>query len=675
MTRRLQLLFVLLLAASTAHAATPAPLTDTSASPHATLTALPLGDARWSTGFWADRFATCRDQTLPAMFRLMDATEPSQFLENFRIAAGDAQGRHRGPKWNDGDFSKWLEAAAAVYAIDHDPALDRRLDQVIALIARAQRPDGYIHTPVLISQRNGGTAKPFGDPQDFELYNMGHLITAACVHHRATGKTTLLDVAKKTAGFLCTAFENPDPNFARQGICPAHYMALVELYRATRDPRYLALAQKLIDMRDQVVGGTDDNQDRLPFRQQTQAVGHAVRANYLYAGVADVYAETGDTTLLTPLQKIWDDLVARKLYITGGCGALYDGASPDGSKDQKQITRVHQAYGRDYQLPNATAHNETCSAIGNLLWNWRMLQVTGDAKYADVIEQSLYNAILAGQSLDGTKFFYTNTLRQLDPMPVELRWSRQRQPWISCFCCPPNVARTIAESASYAYARSDRGLYVTLYGSGTCRTTLKDGTPVTLNQQTNYPWDGKVHLTIDTAAPKEFSLLLRIPGWSHNAAIRINDQPVSDPSHPGTFHEIRRTWSPGDHVDLDLPMPVRLLEANPLVEETRNQIAIMRGPIVYCLESPDLPKDVRLMTVRLPRDTQWSARHDNNLLGGVTIIEGKGVASVTPTDWTDQLYRDVAPSTDRTIDLKLIPYFAWANRGKSEMSVWLPAGR
>jgi DUF1680 family protein len=664
-----------LLTASTALAAGPAPLTDTSASPHATLTALPLGDARWSSGFWADRFATCRDRTLPAMFRLMDATQPSQFLENFRIAAGDSQSHHRGPKWNDGDFYKWLEAAAAVYAIDHDPALDRRMDQVIALIARAQRPDGYLHTPVLINQRNGGDAKPFGDPQDFEVYNMGHLITAACVHYRATGKTTLLDVARKAADFLCEAFKSPDAHLAGQGICPAHYMALVELYRTTREPRYLALAQKLIDMRDQIAGGTDDNQDRLPFRQQTQAVGHAVRANYLYAGAADVYAETGDATLLPPLEKIWTDLVTRKLYITGGCGALYDGASPDGSKDQKQITRVHQAYGRDYQLPNATAHNETCAAIGNLLWNWRMLQISGDAKYADVIELSLHNAILAGVGLDGTTFFYTNTLRQLDPMPVELRWSRQRQPWISCFCCPPNVARTLAESASYAYARSDRGLSVILYGASTCRTALKDGTPVTLTQETNYPWDGKVRLTIETPAPKEFSLLLRIPGWTRHASIQVNGQPLPDSPHPATFHDLRRTWSNGDHVDLDLPMPVRVLEANPLVEETRNQLAVMRGPLVYCLESPDLPKDVRLMNVRIPRDSQWSARHDKDLLGGVTVIEGQALASEPPPPWTGQLYRDLTPSTDRTINLKLIPYFAWANRGKSEMSVWLPAGR
>src|SRR5688572_2469226 len=471
------------------------------------------GEARWTGGFWGDRFATCRDHMIPTMWRLMSGTQHSQFLENFRVAAGIAQGRHRGPKWNDGDFYKFLEATAKVYAIERDPELDRMLDESIQIIAKAQRADGYIHTPVLISERNDGARKPLADPLDFEMYNMGHLMTAACAHHRATGKTTLLQVARKAGDYLCDTFAHSDASLAAHGICPSHYMGLVELYRTTGEARYLELARKLIDLRGTAPGGTDDNQDRVPFRQQAKAVGHAVRANYLYAGVADVYAESGDATLLDPLQKIWDDLVSRKLYITGGCGALYDGASPDGSTEQKSINRVHQAYGRDYQLPNATAHNETCAAIGNVLWNWRMLRITGDAKYADVLERSLYNAVLAGVSLDGTSFFYTNPLRQLDPMPVQLRWSRSRQPWISCFCCPPNVLRTIAGSAGLAYAKSDRGLWVILYGSGTYRASLGGGTTVTLTQTTEYPWDGKVRVTVGVTAPREFSLMLRIPGW------------------------------------------------------------------------------------------------------------------------------------------------------------------
>src|SRR5262249_38111966 len=291
----------------------------------------------------------------------------------------------------------------------------------------------------------------------------------------ATGKTSLLAVARKAADFLDATLKNPTPALAQSAICPSHYMGMVELYRTTREPRYLALARKLIDLRDRVEGGTDDNQDRIPFRKQTQAIGHAVRANYLYAGATDVYAETGDRTLLEPLLQIWENVVSRKLYVTGGCGALYDGASPDGSKDQKQIGRVHQAYGRDYQLPNSTAHNETCASVAFALWNCRMFQLIGEARFADTLGLVLHNAALAGVGLDGKTFFYTNALRQLDRMPVELRWSRTRQPFISSFCCPPNLARLLAEVGSYAYGRSDRGVWVNLYGGNVLDTELPEG--------------------------------------------------------------------------------------------------------------------------------------------------------------------------------------------------------
>src|SRR5262249_1793162 len=271
------------------------------------------------------------------------------------------------------------------------------------------------------------------------------------------------------------AFEKPSPELARNAVCPSHYMGTVELYRVTGNKKYLALAVKFLDLRDIAPGGTDDNQDRIPFRKQTEAVGHPVRPNYLYAGAADVFAETDDRTLLDPLHKIWGNVVSRKMYVTGACGALYDGASPDGAKDQKQIARTHQAYGRDYQLPNSTAHNETCAAVGNALWNWRMLQITGDARCADVLELVLYNAALAGASLDGPRFFYTKTLRQLDRMPAELRWSRTRQPFISCFCCPPNLARTLAEINDYAYGRSENSIWVNLYGGSVLDTDLTTG--------------------------------------------------------------------------------------------------------------------------------------------------------------------------------------------------------
>jgi len=654
-------------------AISPAMGDPTPASPHAKFQPVGMSDAKWTAGFWADRFATCRTATVPSIGTLMEGTEPSQFLHNFRIAAGLEPGTHRGPPWNDGDLYKWLEAAAAVYALTRDPALDVRMDDAIAVIARAQRADGYLHTPVLIANRNGNAAaKPFADRLNFEMYNFGHLFTAACVHHRATGKKTLLGVAVKAADFLCSAFETPTPELARNAVCPSHYMGTVELYRTTGDRKYLRLAVRFLDMRDVATGGTDDNQDRIPFRRQTEAVGHAVRANYLYAGAADVYIETGDDTLLEPLKKIWANVVTRKMYVTGACGALYDGASPDGSKDQKSIGRVHQAYGRDYQLPNCTAHNETCAAIGNVLWNWRMLQITGEVKHADVLELALSNAVLGGVSLDGRRFFYTNTLRQLDTMPVSLRWSRTREEWISCYCCPPNVARTVAEVSGYAYGRSDRGVWVHLYGGSTLDTALPDGRRIKLKQETDYPWDGRVKITVESAPPGETCLFLRVPSWAEAAALTVNGKPVAVSA--GRYGEVRRTWVNGDLVELALPMNPRLMEAHPLVEELRNQVAVMRGPLVYCLESKDLPKGVGVQAVAMPRNVKLTPRFDRDLLGGVTELEGKAeIAGDQP--WADELYREVKAAPPRSTDINLIPYYAWANRGKSEMTVWIPLGR
>lgn len=636
------------------------------ASPHAVVQPVGLTDAGWTTGFWADRFETCRTGTIPFMGDLMAGTERSQFLHNFRVAAGLADGRHRGAPWNDGDFYKWLEAAAAVYAASPDPALMRRMDDAVEVIAKAQRADGYLHTPVLIANRNGdAAAKPFADRLNFEMYNFGHLFTAACVHHKATGKKTLLDVAVKAADFLCRAFESPSPELARNNVCPAHYMGTIDLYRHTRDRKYLALAVKFLDLRDVATGGTDDNQDRIPFRKQTQAAGHAVRANYLYAGAADVYAETGDESLLAPLRPIWANVVTRKMYVTGACGALYDGASPDGSKNQAQIARVHQAYGRDYQLPHSTAHNETCAAIGNVLWNDRMLRITGDAKYADVVDLALSNAVLAGVSLDGKRFFYTNTLRQLDAMPAPLRWSRDREEWISCYCCPPNVARIVAQAHTFAYGRSPGAVWVHLYGGSTLDTTLPDGGRVKLRQETQYPWDGAVKLTIET--PGEFAVRLRIPGWADGAT--VDGAPVP----AGRYAEVKRAWKAGDVIALSLPMRPKLVEAHPLVEEARNQVAVTRGPLVYCLESPDLPAGVTVQSVALPRAIALTPRRDAKRLGGVTLLDGR--VQVIDSTWGNELYRELRPTAARPVDIALIPYFAWSNRGRSEMTVWLPLSR
>lgn len=650
-------------------------LTDTSASPHVAVRSVGLGEVAWTRGFWAGRFAVCRDAMVPTMGRLMSGTEPSQFLHNFKVAAGLVAGRHRGPRWNDGDFYKWIEAASALMAVARDDALDRRLDEVIGVIAMAQRHDGYLHTPVQIRARNGDRdAEPFHNSLDFEAYNLGHLMTAACVHHRATGKTNLLKVATRAADYLAAVARTHAAELARNAVCPAHYMGIVELYRTTRDPRYLELARALVDARDLVADGTDDNQDRIPLRRQTKAAGHAARANDLYAGAADVCAETGDRTLLAPLLAVWDDIATRKMAITGGCGALFDGASPDGSQQQKSIGRVHQAYGRDYQLPQSMAHNETCAAIGHVQWDWRMLQITGEARFADAIETVLHNAAMAGVSLDGTRFFYTNTLRQLDEMPVEgLRWPRQREPYISCFCCPPNLVRTIAELGGYAYGRDGDRVWVHLYGGNTLRTTL-DGGRFGLSQETDYPWDGRVRITVTEAPPREVSLRLRVPGWARDAALSVNGAAHPARPEPGTYAEVRRAWSPGDVVELTLPMPVRLMQAHPLVEEARNQVAVRRGPLVYCVESTDLPAGVRVQDVVIPRGIDLKPRFDTGLLGGVAILEGRAEAWREP-DWSGTLYRELEKTRPEPFALRLIPYFAWGNRGRSEMSVWMPLGR
>ena len=652
-------------------AAHPAPAANPSRS--AQMEPLPLGAARWTSGFWADRFELCRTQMIPAMERLMEGTNDTQFFRNFEIAAGQAAGRSRGASFNDGDFYKWMEGATASLAIEKNPALEARLDEIIAVIARAQRADGYLHTPVQIKQRAGDTnAVPFGDRNNFEMYNLGHLMTTAAVHHQVTGKTNLLAVAQRAAGFLETTFSNAPAN-ARSSVCPSHLMGLVDLYRETQDPRYLELAQTVLRLRGEIKDGVSDNQDRIPLAKQREAEGHAVRANYLYAGAADLFLETGDTNLWRPLAQIWTNVVTEKMYITGGCGALYDGAAPDAARDQKNITRVHQAYGRNFQLPNITAHNETCANIGNALWNWRMFLATGAAKYMDVVELELYNAILSGMALDGTNFFYTNPLRVTDPLPVALRWSRQRVPFVSSFCCPPNLVRTIAESADYAYAKSADQIWVNLYGASRLVTKLTNGETVQLAQETEYPWSGRVRIRIIACGEKEFALRLRIPGWAAGATVRVNRRPAENAAQENYF-EIRRTWAPSDVVDLDLPMPVRLMEAHPLVEETLNQLAVQRGPVVYCLESTDLPAGVRVSDVRIPADLQLAARYDGRLLGGIVVLEGQAEAG-SGENWQGKLYRQVQPAALKPVPVKLIPYSVWQNRGPSEMSVWLPRAK
>ena len=631
-----------------------------------------IADVMWTDGFWGQRFDVCRSAMVPNMWALLQNDEVSHAFANFEIAAGLKDGRHRGPRFNDGDLYKWLQAAALVFAIAKDDDLDLLMDRIIDVIAKAQRADGYLFTPVIIRHdRLGEDVHPFQDPVGFEMYNLGHLMTTACTHYEATGKQNLMDVAIKAADFLCNAFRNPTPEQASHSICPSHYMGLVDLYRMTGEKRYLDLLKTLVSMRDLIEDGTDDNQTRVSLADQDQCVGHAVRANYLYAGLVDLCAETDDGDLFGRITKVWEDVTYHKVYITGACGALYDGASPDGAKDQSTIARVHQSYGRAYQLPNLTAYGETCANIGYALWNWRMLQMTGEGQYADQIERVLYNSGLSSISLDGKQFFYVNTLRRESDIPFELRWSRKREPYISSFCCPPNIVRTIAMVNQWAYAVSDDGVSVILYGSNRLKTKLGNGTPIQLEQETEYPWNGQIVFRVLGEGAVSFALRLRIPDWADDFDVKVNGETLTDICCEDGFVTLKREWLPNDRVELELPMRVLVMEAHPGVEEARNQVALQRGPLVYCLESADLPEGIELSDVALDADAHWEAHYNADLLDGVVTLLSKA-KKVSLGNWSGQLYRERQTEIVGDIPIQLIPYYAWDNRGLSEMTVWIP---
>jgi len=656
----------------------------TALRPYAPLEPLGAANARWADGFWGNITARTREVSVPRMWDSLRDPAVSPGLRNFRIAAGLEEGSHTGPPFMDGDLYKWLEAAIAELELDPDPVLTEIVESVASLIASVQRDDGYLHTPTLIAARNQEGARALADRFHFETYNLGHLITAGVRHYEVTGSTTLLDVARGAAAFLEDLATNKPVELARSAICPSHYMAVVDLYRATGDEQYLRLAEAFVRVRDDFEGG-DDNQDRLPVRQQVVVAGHAVRANYLYAGLADIVAETGDEELRGVLESLWTDVVDTKLYITGGCGALYDGASPDGHPWQDQISRIHQAYGRAYQLPHTTAHSESCANIGMILWSERMLALTGQARYADVIEQIAFNALLAGVSLDGTSYFYTNALRQVRDLPYPLRMpgdtglhpvpqppasdERLRQPYLSCFCCPPNIARTLARFHERAASISPDGLYIHQYGGSDIRFSLPDGRALGLRESSDYPWRGLISFTVTEAIDGGLPVHLRVPGWSTGATLTVNGESL-DVSGPGTYTTIDRAWGVGDVVVLDLPMPVRMLRAHRLAEEATNQVAVQRGPVVYAVESTDLPDGVHVEQVALRRGTMLQPVETE--LGGQRIIALEGEAAVLPDASSDALYSDLADAAIGLAPARLIPYFAWGNRGPSEMSVWLP---
>jgi len=627
--------------AETTHAAV---VVDTRQSPFVRLRPLSLDAVTIDDTFWAPRRRVNHAVTLPAQYAQLEQTGR---LHNLRRAAGQEQGAFEGRFFNDSDVYKWLEAAAWVLATERDERLQAQVDDLVALIAAAQDADGYLDTYFTFAR----VPERWTDLAVMhELYCAGHLIQAAVAHHRARGRRDLLDVAVRLADHIVATF-NP---MGRQGADghPEIEMALVELSRDTGDERYRHQAQFFVDQRGQhppTISGKEYHQDHAPVRAQHEVVGHAVRALYLYAGMTDLYAETGEQALWEALAALWRNLQGRKIYITGGAGARHEG----------------EAFGDDYELPNRRAYAETCAAIAHVMWAWRLLLVTGEACYGDALETALYNGVLSGISLDGETYFYEN--------PLADRGNHRRQPWFGTACCPPNVARLLASLPGYVYTTSDKGLWVHLYATGTATAALTDVGVVTLRQQTNYPWDGAITLTIDPPDVALFSLFLRVPQWAEGASVTVNDEVIGAPVRPGHYMEIRRQWAQGDVVRLTLPLAVRLLSSHPYVINNRDRVALVRGPLVYCVEAADHP-GVDPWDLVLSTDAAWRVEREPDLLGGIMVLRTEDARARVDDGWEGQLYRSFGtPSAATTrVPLTAIPYYVWANRDAGSMQVWLP---
>ena len=574
-------------------------------SQHQKLHPLEHDAVQWKDGFWGRLHRLCRETILPSMRQALDEPENGAVFSNFYIAAGWQNGERKGTMWSDGDCYKYMEAWSHVYGLTNDQSIIEHLDPLIDVIAAAQEDDGYISTPMQLD------GKPFwSNLRDHELYNMGHLLTAASVHHRVTGKRNFLEIAIKQADYLYDLFMPRPPELAHFGFNPSNTMGAVDLYRVTGEEKYLKLAQCFVDMRGSQPGGGDQNQALVPLREETRAVGHAVTAGYLYCGATDVVAETGDEELLAGLKRIWENAIHSKMYITGGTSAQHHGAS-ERPEFGGSAGDVHEAFGYEYSLPNATAYNETCANIANAMWNWRLLNLTGDAKYADIVELVLYNSMLSSMSLDGITFCYTNPLRWYGAEHPLLSQDAYERWFISrCYCCPTNTARTIALLHNWLYSVSDEGLWLHLYGSSSVSTTLADGSAISLTQQSDYPWDEVVRITVDAAPAHEVALMLRIPGWCDAAGLSVNGEASDRPLRPASYVDLKRRWMAGDVIELSLPMRPRMIKAHPKAEAIRNHVAVMRGPIVYCLEGLDLPEGVSILDVYAPDDMGLSASRE-----------------------------------------------------------------
>lgn len=623
-----------------------ASLVDLTRSPHARLRPLPISAVRLEGEFWGGRLERNAAVSLPSQWEQL---EVSGVLDNFRRVTGEVDAAHRGFVFADTDLYKWLEAASWALCGRRDPALERLVDEGLVLIERAQHPDGYLHT--FYARERAGTR--FTDLRDqHELYALGHLLQAAVAHHRVTGSERLLQVARRFADLVCQVFGPAETG--RRVAVDGHQeveMGLVELYRETGDRRYLDQAQFFVDVRGRGLldGGQFGRvyyQDHAPFRELDSMAGHAVRALYYCAGVSDLYLETGDPTLLETLSRLFDRMRARQLYVSGGLGARHEG----------------EAFGLDFELPNARAYTETCAAIGSMMWCHRMLAATGEPRFADLLEMTLYNAVLPSWSLDGRRYFYVN--------PLQDDGAHRRQPWHRCACCPPNLARTLASLPGYLYAAGGDALYVHMYAESAARAEL-GGREVRLVQRTRYPWEGTVTLEVDGEG--EFALHLRIPGWCDGARVAANGAPLDVRCAAGTYAEVRRRWRRGDRLELTLEMPVRATESHPRVLENAGRIALARGPLLYCLEGIDHP-GAELLDLEIDPGEPVQAEWADDWLGGVVVLRGRAEVRPPGEPWRGHLYRRAGaapPRERRGASFTAVPYFAWANREAGPLQVWL----
>ena len=624
---------------------------------------VPFNEVTISDNFWLPRIETNRTVTIPLSFKKCEETGR---ILNFEIAAGMKKGKFQTAfPFDDTDPYKIIEGASYSTAVHPDPALDKYVDSLIAIIGAAQEPDGYLYTARTIDPAHphpwSGSERWVNVSQaSHELYNSGHLFEAASAHYMATGKRNFLNIALKNADLLCKVF-GP----GKRDDAPGHEiveMGLVKLYRITGEKKYLDLAKFFIDCRGKKIDPKRAYwQDQEPVVQQREAVGHAVRAGYLYSGVADVAALTGNQNYITAIDSIWENMVSKKYYITGGVGAKRDG----------------EAYGDNYELPNLTAYNETCAAIANVFWNYRMFLLHGDAKYIDVLERTLYNGLISGVSLNGKTFFYPNPL-SCDAHFDFNQGALTRKPWFDCSCCPTNMCRFLPSVQGYIYAQKEDNLYINLFIGSSTKIALDNKVPVEVKQQTQYPWDGNITIHVDPARKSTFSLYVRIPGWVHNEpvpgnlysyvtpreekiSIKVNGKPVDYKVKDG-YAVITREWKKEDVIAYDLPMLIHRVTANPRVLADVGKVAIERGPVVYCLEGTD--NGGTLENLIIPDNATLTASFNPDLLGGVTVIDGQAVKFAASDDGM-QIKAE-------KIHFKAIPYFVWDNRGISTMQVWFP---